>query len=418
MVAGILVVACAVAVANRDQESSRGDSRGKRGEITRTSASDSASSTAPAIRGADPTVEILLTELDGKPRFTLQCEKGWVASLPGGAEIARSAAGGLEPVVRSPRGTVLLGSFDTNSTEVLLAPAGEAPIAVGKLKYAGTLRVKAAESGLRVTNCVAMERYVASVVGSEMYASSTPSASLEAQAIAARTYARWSIERRGRVPLPDSQEAQAYFGITRETSATRSAALATAGRVLTYDRDLLPAFYHSTCGGRTIDGSYLLGGSAPPPLRGGACGFCEGGKLYRWNSVVSAEALAETAGDLKLGKRIAQLEPAGPNPDPWSSVKLTGDARASTMPMRAFRSALLRTGNAPSLPSPFVDSVQPHKSGVTISGRGFGHGVGLCQVGAAEMGRRGRTCAQILEHYYPSARVEPADAIPPVARSR
>ena len=138
---------------------------------------------------------------------------------------------------------------------------------LGSRPYRGKISVRAGARGLRVVNIVGIEAYLASVVGSEMYASSTPAAALEAQAIAARTYARYEIEKRGRIPLPDNQEAQAYYGIERETAATRAAAAATRHRVLAFDDDLLPAFYHSTCGGRTVDGSDLLGSPAPAAPR-------------------------------------------------------------------------------------------------------------------------------------------------------
>ena len=83
------------------------------------------------------------------------------------------------------------------------------------------------------------------------------------------------------------------------------------------------------------------------------------------------------------------------SPAPGGAVKLAA---------RAFRSAVHRARVNAMIPSPFLQEIiGDGKGGITVSGRGFGHGVGMCQMGAAEMARRGQSTEQILRHYYPGS---------------
>ncbi len=348
---------------------------------------------------------MLLSALDGTARVTFAAPRGWIAATLAGQELARGGSAATEALTLGSAGTIALGSFDTGTRDLLVTPIDDEPLRAGAFSYAGQLRVAERAGALRVVNRVPLERYVSSVVGSEMVASTTPAAGLQAQAIAARTYAYWSVLRRRRSPLPDTVDAQAYGGLAKETSATRAAARATAGRVLLVDGDFLPAFYHSTCGGRTIDGSWLLGSMAPPALQGVVCGACERGKLHRWEQVVPTTILTAAAKEWGTGGAVRHLEPAGPEDDPWSFVRVTGETGTKNVPARLFRLALHRAGQRPLLPSASLESIDGHKSGIRLVGRGFGHGVGLCQVGAAERAKRGESTERILAHYYPGASV-------------
>jgi stage II sporulation protein D len=356
--------------------------------------------------GNDPAIEILLTALEGSTHVHFASEGGWRITNESGDEVARTTSPLPASFGTTTAGKLALRGAEVDARALTIEGLDGAPIKVGKSTYRGKISVRAGARGLRVVNIVGIEAYLASVVGSEMYASSTPAAALEAQAIAARTYARYEIEKRGRIPLPDNQEAQAYYGIERETAATRAAAAATRHRVLAFDDDLLPAFYHSTCGGRTVDGSDLLGSPAPPPLRGVSCGYCSAAKYFRWNVGIGAIALPALAAELKVGNRIVRIEPLGPADDPWASVQVTGTGGAVKLAARAFRSAVHRARVNAMIPSPFLQEIiGDGKGGITVSGRGFGHGVGMCQMGAAEMARRGQSTEQILRHYYPGVQL-------------
>ncbi|MBI3817825.1 MAG: SpoIID/LytB domain-containing protein [Planctomycetes bacterium] len=363
--------------------------------------------TEPAIvlEGEDPGIEVLLSALDGNAQVSFACAGGWIARDAGGREIGRTTGNAPSIVALSQIGRLSLRGGDTGSPFFVVEPMSNEPLQIGKYTYRGTAVFRAADRGVRVINRVSLEQYLVSVVGSEMYASSTAPAALEAQAIAARTYARYAIEELGRNPIPDSQEAQAYFGVSRETAATRAAVLATRSQILMFQGAILPAFYHSTCGGQTIDGSALIGAKAPPPLRGGPCGYCEHGKLYRWSVHVNQRTLSSICASFNIGKTCARVEPRGSAEDPWNSILLTGSAGQTVVSSKQLRQHVTKLTPNVNFPSPFVTDVEPDRDGVIIKGRGFGHGVGLCQIGAAEMGRRGFGAGQILQKYYPGAAV-------------
>jgi stage II sporulation protein D len=361
----------------------------------------------PKLAERDPEIDVLLTAYDGADVVRAAAPRGWIASDAAGAEIARSASAADAAVSRSASGKLTLRGAEVAAPSLVLESVAGEPFTVGKSRYRGKLIFDAGPRGLRAVNRVPLEIYISSVVGSEMYASSTKPAALEAQAIAARTYARFEIEKRGRVPLPDSQEAQAYYGIDRETAATRAAAAATADKVLYYDGELLPSLYHSTCGGGTVDATELLGSPAPRPLRGAPCEFCKKAKLYRWNVAIPGAILDAVSVDLKLGKNLWRLDPRGDEATPWSTIELRGSSGAVTLAARKFRQAVHRAKSQSLLPSPFIQHIAGDgKGGVSVQGRGFGHGVGMCQIGAAEMGARGFTTKEILQQYYPGAFVE------------
>lgn len=375
---------------------------------------------APATRlaGDDPELDILLTALDGVAMVPFSCNSGWVARDADGREIARTTSGGAASVGIAADGKLLLRGGDAGTRFIQIAALGDEPLQLGKNQYFGKAIFRATDKGVRVVNRVSLEQYLASVVGSEMYASSSPPAALEAQAIAARTYARYAVEELGRSPLPDSQEAQAYYGISRETAATRRAVMATRSQILTFDGETLPAFYHSTCGGSTVDGTVLTGSKAPDPLRGVPCGYCENAKFYRWSAHVSQKSLGSICTSLGIGRQCLKIEPRGDSADSWANLQIIGNAGLSNITARQLRTLILKFGGNVQMPSPFLQEIAGDRDGITVRGRGFGHGVGLCQMGAAEMGRRGFDTIQILNHYYPGARLTPSAAAAPEVAAR
>jgi stage II sporulation protein D len=356
-----------------------------------------------ALRADNPAIDVLLTALDGATDLSFSAPAGWKIQNDAGATVAETASGAASAIGLSASGQFLVRGGVVEGSRLLVVPHGDGPLKVATNSYRGVLSVARSGRAMRVVNRLSLEDYLCSVVGSEMYASSTALAALEAQAVAARTYARWEIEERQRSPLPDNQEAQAYYGVGRETALTRRAVENTRNRILQYDGEILPAFYHSTCGGSTVDGTALLGSEAPPPLRGGPCGYCEQGKLYRWNTTISSKSLAAVCGALGIPGTCRAIDPAGPANDRWSKLKIRSDGGEIATSARAFRNAIMKSVRSASLPSPMLHEVVATNEGIRITGRGFGHGVGLCQIGAAEMARQGFDRAAILNRYYPGA---------------
>ncbi len=121
---------------------------------------------------------------------------------------------------------------------------------LGKRRYFGDLGVFVVGGRLKVVNYIGVERYLVSVVGSEM-PKSWPMAALKAQAVAARTYALQQVGRNGFYDINSTEANQVYLGIESETESTRKAVASTRSLVLTHKGKLINAVFHSSSGGAT-----------------------------------------------------------------------------------------------------------------------------------------------------------------------
>lgn len=144
------------------------------------------------------------------------------------------------------------GKYYNSGTNYLIVNAPNGFVSTKEKWYRGTLIVQKRSSGLTLINDVGIESYILGVVPSEM----PPSWSIEAhkaQAIAARSYAIANLGKRSAsgYDLKDTPEDQAYGGATAETPKTTKAVLNTKGKVLVYNHKIIPAYYHSSAGGKT-----------------------------------------------------------------------------------------------------------------------------------------------------------------------
>jgi len=281
-----------------------------------------------------------------------------------------------------------------------------------------------------VVNRLGMERYLPGVLQRELYPNWEPAA-FRAQAIAARSYAVFELALGGQrhFDLESTVASQAYVGVARNPRAVE-AVRATHGRVLRYDADaprVLPAFYSSTCGGVRQDAWAAFRGEPTPqpaPLAGGTNGtWCSPSPQYRWEAIERDRAalsrrLAEWGrehrhplGGIGLLARV-EVSRVGSSGRP-ASFRVTDDAgRSVGVRAEAFRAGC--NTHVPGLPElPRHQRLRSTHMTVTVSGdtvrlgpgRGYGHGVGMCQWGAQGMAQRGYGENAILAHYYPGAAV-------------
>ena len=236
-----------------------------------------------------------------------------------------------------------------------------------------------------------LEDYVAGVVGGEMPAG-FPSAALEAQAVAARSYAltrkveaqvanrRWDIA--------TGVLAQVF---ANTNPAARAAAEATAGEVLVRGVEPVEAYFHAVCGGHTEAGLPALGRDLPY-LASVECGRCDGAPRARWRVSVSAAELGRTAG---LRRDASALRVTARSPSGRAErVEIAAGRRAVTLAATDLRQRL-GYSRLPSLDF----EVEPARGGFELRGRGLGHGAGMCQWGAAGMAREGAGYREMLLHY-------------------
>jgi stage II sporulation protein D len=203
---------------------------------------------------ADVQIRVLL--LDGQPSV----------KLSSGAPFLLVDARGTR--VHVPARTITLGPHPRVGGISLRLPitadAGAAPLAVDGAAYRGELTVAHSSGGLSVVNAVPLERYVRSVVPSELPDGWQPAA-YRAQAVAARSYAVASINPSSSFDVYGDPRSQSYGGIASETPATNAAAAETVGQALTYDDRVISAMYDSSSGGRTAAVEDAFPGTAPEP---------------------------------------------------------------------------------------------------------------------------------------------------------
>jgi stage II sporulation protein D len=357
-----------------------------------------------------------------------------------------------QELVRRPSGTIVARSGETtirNPQVLWFQPrkAGETltvadvPTGTGgsqletgmeDRRYWGSVYVTLDHDGaLVVANAVAEDKLLAGLVPAEMYPDA-PAAALEAQAIAARTELLQKIGRRNLTDpflLCSTQQCQVYAGAGKEDPRTTRAIEATRGNVVLRDGGgLVDVRYSASCGGHGEDNDAIWGGEPDPSLRGrsdvgagamsritddnleafldgGGDAWCARPKLgkskFRWTETISqADLTARVKAEYPEVGRVQQL-----------TAKQRGvSGRIGALAIQGDKGSVVVSGDLHirrllgGLKSTLFE-VQREGTAFVIRGAGFGHGVGMCQMGAIGMASAGKPYAQILAHYYRGSHV-------------
>ncbi len=307
----------------------------------------------------------LRLQADG-PRILQLAASGVTSRLEGGQTAAcRLAAGQVACEV----GTAQLRGSSVTMT-------GEGREAAFRLSVPGKIerrfsgRLELTATGNRLRAVVAMDRETA--VGAIVAAESPPGATLEAlkaQAVAARSYLQAGPRHKG-FDFCDTTHCQFLRAPASDSDPASLAAAATRGLVLTYQGQVVRALYSRSCGGvtRTLQEAGLS--AEGYPYFRVACAACRRAP-ETWHQTHPREAVATLLENPTEAARLAVARRAG-----WSRL-----------PSTCFES----TSNGDS---------------VTLHGRGIGHGIGLCQRGAASLAAGGMDFAAILRYYFPNTRLE------------
>jgi len=288
--------------------------------------------------------------------------------------------------------------------------------------FRGGVEIIAAGDGAVVVNLVGLEDYLKGVVPAEMPAS-FPMEALKAQAIAARTYALYQREAHQSegFDLCSGVHCQVYRG-AQDRARTNAAIRATAGKVVAFGDALVKTVYHSTCGGSTDDGWRVWWGHALPYLRARSDGaWCSASAKYRWSRQVPWPDAARAVEDNLASVCFKPGASAGPLSDLRVQGRTPG-GRAQWLSVvgaegeQRVRGDWIRWLFGSGKPGPgglnsafFTLSIERDQQGsparAVFSGRGWGHGLGMCQMGAAGRARAGQKAESILRWYYQGARV-------------
>jgi len=325
----------------------------------------------------------------------------------------------------SSSGTITVGSRHNGNKEVIIVPTAPYIFNLNGNEYRGKLKLTINQDGnsFDAVNFVPLEPYLAGVVGAEMPDYWEPAA-LEAQTIAARTYCLYYKKRFGRKrhwDVSKTQANQVYLGVNAESAQVWGAIHKTYGEVLICRHsdgreDIFPAYYSSTCGGHTENSANVFGDSFET-LAGVPCPYCQDVarlNLFFWpmaqfkKSYVTNKLLHRYPNLKGLGKikNITVVEQSKYGKlTRLIKVRLVGTTGKSDF-LRAedLRLAIDPTGQK--LKSTICQIIDMGDKWAFSLGRGWGHGVGMCQCGAQGMARKGKTASEILHHYYPGSRIK------------
>ena len=349
-----------------------------------------------------------------QPGTKAECERA-------GAKVRCSSPQGL----REFQGLTVVSSSPVQATPKFLSPRARDAVLLLKLQ------ISSSRTGLLLIMPTDLESYVAGVLAGEA-ATVHSSAGREAMAILART---WAIRWRGRhqaqgfdfcslthcqafrppdpgairEPLPGAGSAELSPRVS-----SFSAVLDTRGQVLQFRGETIDPYFSADCGGMTEAAGNVWPDRAQPYLVSLHDPYCAGSEHAAWRRELS---LQETEEILRAGMRV----PLAGLPSRVSIAKTDSSGRAQILLVEAgmgrqvdaneFRYAANRRLGWATLKSNLY-TLDQRGDLLIFTGRGLGHGVGLCQAGADEMGRIGRSAQQILAFYFPGTSVAPLGGAP------
>ena len=316
--------------------------------------------------------------------------------------------------------------------------------------FTGTLHLVWHEGQIVVINELPLEDYLISVISSEM--KSTCSLEfLKASAVISRSWLLaqlrqkqdkspsfiqtddelirwWDREDHDLFDVCADDHCQRYQGITKASNPNvRRAVNETCGQVLMGDGEICDARFGKCCGGQTNEFQYCWQNIRKSYLSSVADPFCntsdrevlsqvlndydlETNNFYRWQVRFTQERLRELI-ERNLGMKfghILRLEPLEAGPAGHiSRLRIVGTERTYIIGKELMIRKTLSTSHL--LSSAFTISLEDIQDGIPqtiiLNGKGWGHGVGMCQIGAAVMGHQGYSYQNILTHYYPGAEI-------------
>jgi stage II sporulation protein D len=334
----------------------------------------------------------------GRQNFSCAFQRYFPFSLPKGMELAAQTDEWACETAKAVKTLTL--------NEGLFLRASDEIVEIGARKFTGKIRFAGIGERLIVTNEVDLDRYLAGVVNREM-GSHYPEEAMKAQIIAARSYALASLADRKKASpkrafLYSTEFDQVYEGVGFESAKSRRLVKETLGQVLFQDESVLKAYYHASSGGsletpnnvwdnrvHKVEAAAYEVKNSPAEIESGDA---------RW-SIMLSPLMGFRWENLGRIRDIRVLERS--SSQRVKKIWIKGELSEIVVNGSDFRKKL---GNR-WLKSTLFDIVKEKKSW-RIEGRGFGHGVGMSQMGARRMAEKGARAEEILGFYYPKANIK------------
>ncbi len=297
-----------------------------------------------------------------------------------------------------------LGNETYFTEQLSIVPDHDGTLFINDRCYRGSIHILRHENDqISVINSLGLESYVKGVLYHEI-SDRWPMEAIKAQAVAARSYVLAIMQRTKAkdYDVTDNVYSQVYGGRLSEKYRTNLGVDHTRGMVLAYEKKILLGYYHATCGGHT-ENVRELWGEGPRPLHGVRCAFCSRSPHDRWKRNLRLKDIQDkliAAGhslglireirviDRNQSGRIRELE------------ILDRQGQSMVISGKDFRHLLghdvIKSNNY---------DIEMQGYYIDFLGRGWGHGVGMCQWGAYFMSRQGYGYKAILQYYYPGAQI-------------
>lgn len=297
-------------------------------------------------------------------------------------------------------GKVQAGSLQSTQP-IIIEPAKDTLLTWNNNSYAGKIFIVPAQYTFLLVEHADLETYLYGVLPYEM-SYSWPLEALKAQAVAARTYTLKTIEsvKNKYFDLYSDVRSQMYKGGGKQYPSVKEAVDSTQSRILTYNDKLFYTYYHGNCGGATDNvTTWDTAAKSIKPLSGAACSYGAHSKNYTWKKDLPLSTVLNYVKNAGLGGKLKNVKVSGRTATGRAThVTFYTSKGEKRVGCNKFRLAV-------GLKSCRITRINVTKNAVHFEGRGYGHGIGMCQDGAYGMAKAGKNYEQILKHYYPGSKL-------------
>ena len=280
---------------------------------------------------------------------------------------------------------------------------GDEILKINNKRYRGNFYIIVKHNKFIVVNELDIENYLKGVVGREM-SNTWPNETIKAQVVVARTYALKTLgkHKKDGFDLCDKQDCQVYGGCEAEYANVSQAVDETRDEVVCFGNEIASVFYHSSCGGHTENITNVWGQNGLEYLKGRRCSYCKNSPTFEWDVTIDYDDITDACrkkgykvGDINRLKirsytkagRVKELSLFWEN----ASISVKGEEFR-----RLFSNILKST----------MFDITNKKKGVYFSGKGLGHGIGMCQYGAKGLGEKGSSYKDIIEFYFSGTEIK------------
>lgn len=315
-------------------------------------------------------------------------------SSTSGLKVLDKKSGSL--IYESNKGSLVF--YPEKISNIYIIESGNSIVYVNETGYRGSLELHNILGKIYIINVVNIEDYLSSVVPSEMPSSWNDEA-LKAQSVASRTYTYYHLSRKGDskaiFDLDATTNFQVYKGISAEKESTTKSVKDTAGFIMTYNYEPILAYFHSTSGGKTADDKYVWPEDDLPYLESVPSEYEKDSPHYEWTAEITLSDIERGLASKyqRIGKirkitfkkyddRVVEVNVVHTN----GNIRMTGNQFRLLIDPSKLKSTMF--------------TAKQNGNSFHIYGKGWGHGVGMCQWGAKGYGENGFNYEKILKHYY------------------